>query len=139
MKKMSFSKCHSWCSQPIYVASKCHSLVYQTLNFIVLSYREFIVWWMDITIVKIGKSGAVCNQYCHELRGPMTWNFQICQTSWMEQWTWNDSCKQWMDFLIVIYTRCIEHICLPSVMDYPRRFINLEFNRTLKRKWHRKF
>ena len=86
MKKMSFSKCHSWCSQPIYVASKCHSLVYQTLNFIVLSYREFIVWWMDITIVKIGKSGAVCKQYCHELRGPMTWNFQIWQTSWMEQW-----------------------------------------------------
>ena len=86
MKKMSFSKCHSWCSQPIYVASKCHSLVYQTLNFIVLSYREFIVWWMDIIIVKIGKSGAVCKQYCHELRGPMTWNFQIWQTSWMEQW-----------------------------------------------------
>ena len=86
MKKMSFSKCHSWCSQPIYVASKCHSLVYQTLTFIVLSYREFIVWWMDIIIVKIGKSGAVCKQYCHELRGPMTWNFQIWQTSWMEQW-----------------------------------------------------
>ena len=64
MKKMSFSKCHSWCSQPIYVASKCHSLVYQTLTFIVLSYREFIVWWMDIIIVKIGKSGAVCKQYC---------------------------------------------------------------------------
>ena len=125
MKKMSFSKCHSWCSQPIYVASKCHSLVYQTLNFIVLSYREFIVWWMDRIIVKIGKSGAVCKQYCHELRGTTTWPEVSNSDIWLEC---DDSWQQLMDFTLVLF--------LPSVMDYPHYVTLIEFNWTLKEKWH---